>query len=465
MKKQHFTHWVELITAESAESRFVRHRRIIRFPQLTMPLIAAYTPAHWWVTHTDEIVQRVRYDQPFSLVAITANTAAAPHAYKIAAKYREQNIPVVIGGPHATLMPEEVSQYADAVVVGEGELVWQRVLQDCERGQIAKIYRADCLPDLKGMPAPRWDLIKGRVYGKGVTIATRGCPFDCDYCSIPAMYQRHMRYRPINKVVDEIRRMPGKGLVFWDDNLGANRAYGKELFRAIAPLGRWWTSQATLDVAFDDEFLELAAQSGCKAFFIGLESISQESLNGANKKHNHIYRYKEAVQRLHAHGIAIQAGTVFGFDHDDKFIFRQTADYFREIAIDSATIGILVPYPNTPLFNRLDAQGRILTRDWSQYDGKKHVVFQPARMSPDELLMGTEWAARQFYSAPSIAERMWKSRTGLWWNVIRNLGYHLALRNFGNIGYNPEIESSLACLDLVPHIEEHIDLHASRISV
>jgi radical SAM superfamily enzyme YgiQ (UPF0313 family) len=252
--------------------------------------------------------------------------------------------------------------------------------------------------------------------------------------------------------------------VFWDDNLGANRAYAKELFRALAPLGRWWTSQATLDVAFDDEFLELAAKSGCKALFIGLESISQESLNGANKKHNHISRYKEAVRRLHAHGIAIQAGTIFGFDHDDKSIFRQTVEYFREIAIDSATIGILVPYPNTPLFNRLDAEGRILTRDWSQYDGKKHVVFQPARMSPDELLMGTEWAARQFYSALSIAERMWKSRTGLWWNITRNLGYHLALRNFGNIGYNPEIESPLAGLDPVPHSEE-FDLRASRISI
>ena len=195
-----YTHWVELITAESAESRFVRHRRIIRFPQLTMPLIAAYTPAHWRVTHTDEIVQKVRFDKPFSLVAITANTAAAPHAYALAAQYRERGIPVVIGGPHATLMPEEVSLHADAIVVGEGELVWPSVLRDCEDGRLSGVHHCDELPDLKRMPAPRWDLIKGRVYGKGVTIATRGCPFDCSYCSIPAMYQRRMRYRPVSEI-------------------------------------------------------------------------------------------------------------------------------------------------------------------------------------------------------------------------------------------------------------------------
>jgi radical SAM superfamily enzyme YgiQ (UPF0313 family) len=452
MATRSYTHWVELITAESSESRFVRHRRIIRFPQLTMPLIAAYTPAHWRVTHTDEIVQRVRYDRPFSLVAITANTAAAPHAYKLAAKYRERGIPVVIGGPHATLLPDEVARHADAVAVGEGELVWPRILQDCEQGRLAPMYRSERLPELKRMPAPRWDLIKGRVYGKGVTIATRGCPFACGYCSIPAMYQRQMRYRPIGEVVDEVRRMPGRALVFWDDNIGANRKYAKELFRAIAPLGRWWTSQATLDVAFDDEFLELAAKSGCKALFMGLESISQKSLNGANKRHNNVSAYKEAVRRLHASGIAIQAGTVFGFDHDDKSIFRHTVEYFREIAIDSATIGILVPYPNTPVFRRLEAEGRILTRDWSKYDGKKHVVFQPARMSPEELLMGTEWAARQFYSLGSIFERMRKSRTGLWWNIVRNFGYHLALRNFGNVGYSPDATSAAATSGLAPEL-------------
>jgi len=432
---------VELITAESEASRFVRHRRLIRFPQLTMPLLAAWTPEHWEVGHTDEIVQRVDFEKRVDLVGITANTPAAPHAYGLAREFRRRGVPVVIGGPHATLMPDEVAQHADATVVGEGELVWPRLLADFERGELQRIYRSGALPDLKQMPAPRWDLIKGRAYGRGVTIATRGCPFACDYCSIPQMYQRRMRYRPPGEVVDEIRRMPGRALVFWDDNLGADRAYAKELFAAIAPMKRWWTSQCTADVAFDDEFMSLAARSGCKALFLGLETISQASLNVANKRHNRADEYREVIRRFHAHGIAVQAGVVFGFDYDDRSIFRTTVEFYRSAGLDSATVSVLVPFPNTPLYRRLDTEGRILTRDWSKYNGKKDVVFQPALMSPRELLMGMEWAARQFYSIPSVVERMARSRTGLWWNIVRNVGYHLALRNFSGVGFNPEVRS------------------------
>jgi radical SAM superfamily enzyme YgiQ (UPF0313 family) len=402
-----------------------------------MPLLAAHTPEHWEVGHTDEIVQDVDFAKSVDLVGITANTPAAPHAYALAREFRRRGVTVVIGGPHATLLPEEAMEHADAVVVGEGELVWPELLGDFERRDLRRCYESCRLPDLKQTPPPRWDLIKGRAYGKGVTIATRGCPFACDYCAIPQMYQRRMRYRPVHQVVDEIQRMPGRALIFWDDNIGANRSYAKELFAAIAPMKRWWTSQCTADAAFDDEFVSLAARSGCKALFLGLETISQPSLDGANKRHNHATRYREAVERLHAHAIAVQAGVVFGFDHDDRSIFRSTVDFYRAIGLDSATISVLIPFPNTPLFRRLDAQDRILTRDWSKYNGKKDVVFQPALMSADELLMGMEWAARQFYSVPSIIERMWRSRTGLWWNVIRNVGYHLALRNFGEVGFDP----------------------------
>ena len=429
---------VELITAESETSRFVRHRRLIRFPQLTMPLLAAYTPEHWEVSHTDEIVQRVDFKKRVDLVGITANTPAAAHAYGLAREFRRRGVAVVIGGPHATLMPEEAAHHADAVVAGEGELVWPHLLADFERGALKRLYRSCALPDLQKMPAPRWDLIKGRAYGRGVTIATRGCPFACDYCAIPQMYQRRMRYRPVGEVVDEIRRMSGQALIFWDDNLGVNRAYAKELFAAIAPMKRWWTSQCTADVAFDDEFMSLAARSGCKALFLGLETISQASLAAANKRHNCAAHYRDVIRRFHAHGVAVQAGVVFGFDHDDRAIFRTTVDFYRSAGLDSATVSVLIPFPNTPLFERLDREGRILTRDWSKYNGKKDVVFQPALMSPRELLMGMEWAARQFYSIPSVVERMARSRTGLWWNVARNLGYWLALRNFGDLGFNPE---------------------------
>lgn len=430
---------VHLITAESEQSRYVRHRRLIRFPQLTMPLLAAYTPTGWDVSHTDEIVQSIDFTIEYDVVGITANTPAAPHAYAVAKKFRNRGAKVVIGGPHATLMPEEASRHCDAVVIGEGEYVWPQLLRDYEKGELQTFYSTDQLPDLQHVPNPRWDLIKGRVYGKGVTIATRGCPFNCDYCTIPAMYQRKMRYRPIESIKKEIECMPGKALIFWDDNIGANRQYAKQLFEAIKPYKRWWTSQATSDVAFDDEFMTLAKDSGCKALFLGLETISQESLNNSNKKHNNVEHYKEILRRFHYYKIAVQAGTVFGFDHDDKGIFKRTVDFYREIGLDSATISVLIPFPNTPLFKKLESEGRILTYDWSKYNGKKDVVYEPAMMSPEELIMGMEWAARQFYSIPSIVERMWRSRTGLWWNVVRNLGYHLALRNFGKVGYDPSV--------------------------
>ena len=234
---------VELITAESEASRFVRHRRLIRFPQLTMPLLAAYTPGHWEVSHTDEIVQEIDFNKKLDVVGITANTPAAPHAYELAREFRRRDVAVVIGGPHATLLPGEVMQHADAVVAGEGELVWPQLLADFERGELKHIYRSCALPDLKKMPAPRWDLIKGRTYGKGVTIATRGCPFACEYCTIPQMYQRRMRYRPVGEVAEQLKQMPGRALILWDDNIGADRSYAKELFVAIAPYKRWRTSQ------------------------------------------------------------------------------------------------------------------------------------------------------------------------------------------------------------------------------
>jgi len=217
-------------------------------------------------------------------------------------------------------------------------------------------------------------------------------------------------------------------------------------------LKRWWTSQCTADVARDDEFLSLAARSGCKALFLGLETISQASLDVANKCHNRADEYREVIRRFHAHDIAVQAGVVFGFDHDDRSIFRTTVEFYRSAGLDSATVSVLIPFPNTPVFRRLEAEGRILTRDWSRYNGKKDVVFQPALMSPHDLLMGMEWAARQFYSLPSIVERMARSRTGLWWNIVRNLGYHLALRNFGNVGFNPDGQAAEgpAAVNLIP---------------
>jgi radical SAM superfamily enzyme YgiQ (UPF0313 family) len=283
------------------------------------------------------------------------------------------------------------------------------------------------------MPAPRWDLIKGRRYGKSVTIATRGCPHRCDYCSIPLLYgPGTTRYRPVDEVVREIATSPTRAVVFWDDNIGANPRYAKELFRALIPLKKWWTSQCTANAARDEELVQLAARSGCKALFLGLESISQESLDATNKAHNRVDDYRRVIANLHRHGVAVHLGIMFGFDEDDVGIFRRTADFLDEACVDVATVSMVVPMPGTPTFRRLNADKRILTTDWSRYDGKKHCVFEPARMSPEQLEAGTEWVARRFYSPRSIFHRLAGSQAGVWWNLPRNVGYMLAgLRNAG----------------------------------
>lgn len=418
---------LELITPESEPSRRLRKWRLIRFPQLTMLLIAALTPQDVEIHHTDEIVEEVDYDREADLVAITCNTPAANHVYRMADEFRRRGRKVVLGGPHVTVLPDEALAHADAVVIGEAENVWARVVEDFCRGRWQKIYRGSPA-DLKRLPHARRDLIVGRAYGRGVIIATRGCPNRCHYCSVGNMYGWGQRRRPVEEVAGEVATMTGKDLIFWDDNMTADRGYALELFRAITPYRKWWTTQTTISVAFDEELLEAAAESGCKAFFIGLESISQESLNSQGKSFNRVALYEQAVKNMHCHGIAIQAGTMFGLDGDDEKVFERTLKFYRDIGIDSATVSIVVPMPGTLLFARLVNEGIILTTNWDKYNGKLDAVFRPRKMSTQHLEQGTAWFADQFYLIPSIFDRLvLKSGVGLWWNIPRNLGYRLAL--------------------------------------
>src|SRR5262249_46302411 len=225
--------------------------------------------------------------------------------------------------------------------------------------------------NLAGLPHARRDLIAHGGWNRwwatrGAIIATRGCPHQCDFCSIPWIYARgrQMRFRPVADVAAAVAAIPDKGIVFWDDNLGANPSYAKALFRALAPLNKWWTSQTTLASLADDELLRLAALSGCQALFLGLESVIPASLDGASKGHNKVAAYRDTLARCHAHGIAVQAGIIFGFDGDDRDVFARTVDVLGEIGLDNATISLMVPYPGTPLYQRLKAEGRLIDPDW-----------------------------------------------------------------------------------------------------
>lgn len=430
---------LELITPESEPSLRLRKWRLIRFPQLTMPFIAALTPPGVDIHHTDEIVEPVDFQREADLIAITCNTPSANRVYRLADEFRRRGRKVVLGGPHVTALPDEAMTHADAVVIGEAEEIWARVVEDFRQGEWQQIYQGEPA-DLRGLPHARRDLIEKRSYGRGVTFATRGCPNHCGYCSISLMYGRGQRRRPVHEVAQEVASIPGRAVVFWDDNLTADRRYALELCRAIAPYRKWWTSQTTIKVASDAELLAAAADSGCKAFFIGLESISQDSLDSQGKGFNQVSLYEQAISNLHRHGIAVQVGTMFGLDGDDPGVFERTLRYYREIGVDSATVSIAAPMPGTSFFAQLEQEGRILARNWDKYNGKVDAVFQPKRMSPQELERGVSWFADEFYSVPSILDRLLlKSRVGLWWNLPRNVGYRLALswRNsvdFENLG-------------------------------
>ena len=416
-----------LITASSPEIQRVRRYRVLNFQQVTMPYLAAFVPPHWTVRHVDEAVERVDPNLAADLVAITFHTPSAPHAYELADNFRRRGITVAMGGPHVTLLPEEAVAHADAIFVGEAESSWPAFLSAFETAQCKKRY--DCIeaPTLDHTPAARHDLFHRHDHAAGVMFATRGCAFNCDFCALAVMYPGQPRYRPIEAVAREYAAFRGKVIILWDDNIAGNLKYAKSLFGAIAPHKKWWSAQASIHVASDDEFLELAAQSGCKQLFLGLESVSQASLNGAGKTFNHVHEYARAIETIHAHGIAVQAGIVFGFDQDTESVFDETVDFLEAAGVQNATFNILTPFPGTRLFRRLDAEGRILSRDWSKYNGRADVVFKPRNMTPEALLAGYRHAVSRFYSWSSIRRRMLRSPVQLFWTLPLNLAYAASL--------------------------------------
>jgi len=374
----------------------------------------------------DELTQKLPLVK-FDVVAITVNTPNAQHVYRMAARYRELGAWVVLGGPHVTLLQEEAMQYGDTIFIGEAEETWPQFLQDFLLGQPNPTYRCDKAPSLKGLPIPRRDLISGHLFTKGAVFASRGCPHHCNYCSLKKIYCPQFRTRPVEEVVTDVSAIAGKFFVFWDDNFFADVAYTKELLKAIRPLHKRWAAQVTAHSCLDDELLSLAAQAGCLYLFLGLESFSSQGLVDANKVFNPIGRYKEIVDKIHLHGICVQAGVVFGFDSDQTQVFQDTLEFCEDLGLDGVTPSILTPFPGTDIYHQYAQEGRLLPVDWSYFNGKTRVAFRPKGMTPEELLQGYNLFRREFYSLSSIARRLAKSRTNLLYNSIVNIGYWSAL--------------------------------------
>ncbi len=371
------------------ESQYEGMRKNSLVSPLTPPYLAALFPSDVNITICNEQVQEVNYDIDVDLVAITFLIANAPHAYEIADRFRKRGTPVIMGGFHASLLPEEVLKHADAVVIGEAEDVFPEIIEDLKHGALKQSYKATKLHSLKGLPLPRYDLVEKDFFLNHPIQATRGCPFRCSFCSVMSLYPS-LRVRPIEDVIRDITCFEGRNfiqnkmLMFMDNNLIANKRYAKELFSKMIPLKKWWFSQVSIDMANDKELMKCAANSGCLSVFIGIESFSQESLNNVGKPQNKISEYKKAINTFHEYGIYVIAGLIIGFDEDTVESIRKIPDIVQELGIDFPYLAILTPNYGTEIFDQLNREDRIFTKDWSLYN-TFNAVFQPKNMSVDEL--------------------------------------------------------------------------------
>jgi len=407
-----------------------RHRggiwkKTMRYAPLTLSTLASLVPPEIPadIQLIDEGIDEIDPSAiEADLVGISAITGTAPRAYEIAAALRRRGIPVVLGGVHPTLVPDEAMQHADAVAVGYAEESWPRLLRDFVAGRMARRYDQDPNLQLANLPFPRRDLFDGGMVNVAHTIeATRGCIYQCDFCVVPAAWGKPIQ-KPVADVVADIRQMRAKRVIFLDLNLIADVPYAKELFTALAPLGIQWGGLATTTIAWDDELLDLAARSGCRGLLIGFESLNQASLVETKKAFNMRRDYHEVVRKIRERRIALMGCFVFGFDNDTIDAFDETLEFVMASRMDLPRYAIAVPFPGTGLYQRLKREGRLTTEDWSLYDGQ-HVVFEPRNMTAEELLRHTRRVWKTTYSYRSIWQRLSGSRTRLSIAVPANLGY------------------------------------------
>jgi len=395
------------------------------FVRLSLPTVAALTPADWNVRILDARVEPVPYDQPVDLVGLTAFTAEAPSAYGIADEFRRRGVPVVMGGIHASARPDEALGHVDAVVLGEAEDVWETVLADAVAGRLKPTYRAGALCVMRAMKTPRLDLVKREMYTSFNTLqATRGCPFDCDYCAVTGVFGRKFRTRPVAEVIEVIRAFDTRQFYFVDDNICGHPGYAKELFRALIPLKKTWGGQSSITFARDPDLLRLYAQSGGSYAFIGFESINEEALKRVNKGWNKADDYGEAIRKIHGAGIDIVASFIVGLDGDGPDVFERLFEFIMKHRISAAQFHILAPFPGTRLYDRMAAEGRITDHDWAKYHTSE-VVYEPKGMTAEQLQRGYYEIYHQTYTVKNMLKRVFRS----WRGIPERLAVNIAYRN------------------------------------
>jgi len=375
---------------------------------LALPTLAGGAPQDWDIEIKSDYCEDITGNEPADLVGISAMTPEAMRAFNLGSRFKARGVPVVMGGFHPSLFPEETSRYCDAIVKGEAEYLWPEVLADFQGGGLKPVYESDQVVDLTDVPVPRYDLINrdGLAFSAiRPAQTTRGCPHKCEFCAVHQFFGGKYRHRPIPKVLEDIEAANTRYLFFVDDNIAAHRRYALDLFKAMEPLNLFWGSQANLYVAKDTELLRAARKAGCFSLFLGVESINTESLKRFGKNFNKVEEYTQMFQAIKDAGIAPMVSMIMGLDGDGPDTFAKTLRFLIKNRIPIAYVFILTPCPGTPLFDRYDREGRLFCKDWNRYGGDE-AVFYPENYSPEALEREFWRLLKKFYSYKNIFVRL-----------------------------------------------------------
>ncbi len=384
-------------------------QRKLHLPGLTLPMLAAVTPDTVELRILSEQVEEIPFEEHWDLVGLTGMGSGMVRAWQIADRFRSKGVPVVIGGIAASLMEEEVvMEHADSLVTGEAEDTWPRVIEDFLKGELKPRYRMEKMPDIKTLPLPRYDLMNKKKLGFWRPVqATRGCPFTCNFCSITNFFGQSYRKRPVDQVVRDVRAAKATGtryIAFIDDNIGVDWNYCKELWEALIPENIIWISQCSLHIAKRPDMLALARESGCRLLSFGIESLNPNSLDLMDKSWNGPDEYDQAIKTIREHGIEVSTEMIIGLDSDDKGVFQDVHDFIMDNRISVPRIHIITPIPGTPMFNEMESEGRIISRDYNKYSGGQ-VVFSPKQMTAEELQDGYWKLYQDLFTLKNIHKR------------------------------------------------------------
>jgi len=401
-----------------------------KFPPLAIATLAGLTPPHHTLSYVDESLEKVDFTSTPDLVAISIMTPLAPRGYEVADRFRAMGVKVVIGGIHASTMPEEAAAHADSVVIGEADEIWAEIVDDAEQGKLKKFYRQSDYTRMERIPpADRSVYPQKKYFFENMIQTTRGCPYRCEFCTVTSFFGGTYRLRPVDiimKEVESLRATPGY-VFFADDNLIARADHTRALLDRLKNCHLRWVCQSPVTIAEDESLLKKFAEAGCHGIFIGFESLNNENLNIMGKSQNKVDFYEECIKRIHDHGIGVYASFVFGYDHDTVAVFDRFLEFANRNGLDGAFLPVLTPFPGTRVYNRLKEEGRIITEDWRYYD-MATVVYRPKGMKIEELQEGFWRVNKGFYSISSTFTRLFRPKS-----ILRRSNIIFMPMNFGHV--------------------------------